>query len=72
MVSRYDTECQRIIARLQEQGYTAISIDYEPNRVGQKSRGYEITARHDNHVRVLIARNTSWSKTYNDAMEYLA
>ena len=70
--SRYATEGLRIAGIAEAQGYTAVRIDYEPARLGRKSGGYEITARHDNNVRVLIARNTSWAKTYADALEYLA
>jgi hypothetical protein len=71
-MSRYDQECQRVATLAQQLGYTAITIDYEPCRIGHKSRGYEITAQGCNKVRVLLARNTSWAKTYAEAMEYLS
>lgn len=71
-MSRFDEACGRVIAKAKAAGYSAINIDYAGPRIGKNAKGYEVSGKHDNGVRVIIARASSWDRCYEEAMEYLA
>ena len=69
-MSRYDEDTIRVIKKAQGQGYTSVNIDYDGPRIGQKAKGYTVSAKRDG-VRVTIGIGSSWDKCYRDAMDYL-
>lgn len=70
-MSKYDEDTMRIIKRAAAKGYTAVNIDYSGAKIGEKARGYTVSAK-TRGVRVLLGSSTSWDECYQETMEYLA